>query len=823
MNARKSKSRRSPAPKKTPSPESSKPAPTSRSTPQRRSRTANRTASLPVVDPVPILVSFGVGLLLTARWLTPTEGAAAGETLWIVQAWLGLGVLWAWGLMRTRRGPFAWSAFDVAAGLIVLGHVVSAAALVAMADGNARTAVNMLWEWLALGTTLVILRQFVRTDEQRRQKLLWATSTVAALSVLGVLQPYVLYPQTRTEYRALREELDMLAGDPSPRAMQRAQAIRSTFAAAGITGEDASLASFENRLDSTEPVAMFSLANTFAGLLAAGLILALGLATQRIADGGTRGANAASLLIAAAILFCLILTKSRTAWIGAAAGAATWFALNWLSSRRTRETGAEAGRSVRRQRIARVAVAGLLVAGAMIAVAAGTGRLDRLVVIEAPKSMRYRGEYWQGAWRVLKERPLLGSGPGNFRQHYLKYKQPESSEEVADPHNFVFDLWASGGLIALGGLAWAAFLGVRGLFRIARDNRPRLNNRLNVEDAADIHDPEDAADIRSDAGSVGHVEAPSDEAGAFVWGAGCAFPLVAAWVWFSGFEFDWRLVGLLPVWLIALYALTRRSAAIPTTACAAGAVVAVLVHLLGAGGIEMPAVVQLLIVLIVAAGPAAVLDDASHVASIVRPRGVRRVAGFVALVTFGGLFVACLTTATLPVFTRSILVRAGDQATPTQSRIDFTRAAEADRLSPTPRTRLARLYYLDSVTTDDASAGFNRAVDLQREAIRLDPHSAMEYRSLGGLYLSRFRTTEDPAQARQAADAFAFAVKRYPAHSAIRAEYAAALEAAGDLAAAGAEAQEALRLDGVNRELAHYDRTLPRETVAEMKRLAEES
>ena len=94
-----------------------------------------------------------------------------------------------------------------------------------------------------------------------------------------------------------------------------------------------------------------------------------------------------------------------------------------------------------------VGVVGTL--GILLTVAALGGGFDVQVISEAPKSLDYRLQYWTGAMGVIREHPLVGVGPGNFRQHYLRYKVPESSEDIADPHNLVLDLWTSGGLLRL--------------------------------------------------------------------------------------------------------------------------------------------------------------------------------------------------------------------------------------------------------------------------------------------------------------------------------------------------------------------------------------
>ena len=53
-----------------------------------------------------------------------------------------------------------------------------------------------------------------------------------------------------------------------------------------------------------------------------------------------------------------------------------------------------------------------------------------------------------------------GVGPGNFASPYLKYKLPQSSEEILDPHNLFLEVWATAGFWALLALAGALALGL---------------------------------------------------------------------------------------------------------------------------------------------------------------------------------------------------------------------------------------------------------------------------------------------------------------------------------------------------------------------------
>src|SRR5208282_2916631 len=78
----------------------------------------------------------------------------------------------------------------------------------------------------------------------------------------------------------------------------------------------------------------------------------------------------------------------------------------------------------------------------------------------AATSFGYRVQYWQATLRMIADRPLLGCGPGNFQDLYTQYKLPEASEEVADPHDFLLEVWATAGTPAM--LALLCILGLFG-------------------------------------------------------------------------------------------------------------------------------------------------------------------------------------------------------------------------------------------------------------------------------------------------------------------------------------------------------------------------
>src|SRR5262249_38178204 len=79
-------------------------------------------------------------------------------------------------------------------------------------------------------------------------------------------------------------------------------------------------------------------------------------------------------------------------------------------------------------------------------------------------TMAARIDYWRATAKMIGDHPWLGVGSGNFGGYYPRYMAETAGEKVKDPHNFVLELWATGGvfvllavLIALG----AFFLSVR--------------------------------------------------------------------------------------------------------------------------------------------------------------------------------------------------------------------------------------------------------------------------------------------------------------------------------------------------------------------------
>ncbi|HEY7157417.1 MAG TPA: O-antigen ligase family protein, partial [Gemmataceae bacterium] len=145
-------------------------------------------------------------------------------------------------------------------------------------------------------------------------------------------------------------------------------------------------------------------------------------------------------LVGAAALW---LTHSRGAMVGLLAATVGCAILVWGRRLRTHWIAALAGT--------------LLLAGLVYG-----GLRGGLLTTDTGKSstpITQRLEYWRTTWEMIRERPWLGVGPGNFRANYGRLMPESADEKIKDPHNFALEIWATCGVFALLALlaAFAAF------------------------------------------------------------------------------------------------------------------------------------------------------------------------------------------------------------------------------------------------------------------------------------------------------------------------------------------------------------------------------
>jgi len=364
-----------------------------------------------------VLLASLIGVYV-ATPLIPSEAAADYGSgiplvmlLWIIAIiWLAQGMLR--GQLEVRFEPVG-TVFMFLAGWLAMSAIVMAP------YGAPRPAINMLWEWTAYVIGFRMCLQLIRSAVEARAVCAVMISLAVALSTYGAFQFAVSLPSQRARYfdatvaeRAeIRKNAGIHAAEGSPRVDH-----------------------FEQRLLSVEPMGTFSLANSLAAFLVPWLIVTLGILLHiGFRQTGERGRLAGILVVLTMIGGCLLFTKSRAGMLAAITGSILMVGMQW------RELPAK---------FWRVAIRTFAVLAVITGTAIGIGGLDLEVFSEAPKSLRYRFEYWQATWQLIADHPWFGCGLGNFQEYYLQYKLPQASEEIKDPHNFLLETWATGGIPA---------------------------------------------------------------------------------------------------------------------------------------------------------------------------------------------------------------------------------------------------------------------------------------------------------------------------------------------------------------------------------------
>lgn len=775
-----------------------------------------------------VLITALTGLVVMCRLLTPTEGAVVGETLWIAQLSLVGGLALVFAAYRSGEMPIRLNWVDAAVTLLAASHGLSA--LVNWQTLDRRAACNMLCEWAGLLATWFLLRWCLAASANRRAMLVLYLSAGTALSGLGIWQHAVSIPETRRLVERYEREWRRLHADGRAANVRdaldwdaRLRRLQNEQAQLGIPSDDGARMVWLDRVkNSSEPFGLFALANTLAGLLLCILLVALCLLVERWRLPAAHAGLLWQGALAAPIAYCLLLTKSRTAFVGLLAG----FGLLGLVS---------LVRGVSRQKV--MLFSGC--AGALVLVmglaAALTGGLDKFVFSESLKSLRYRGEYWSGSWHMLTDsglRWLTGVGPGNFRANYLQYKLPESSEEIADPHNFLLDVWANAGMAGVIGLIYFAGAGLRAVSVLKKGSDPSGAQELSDESqvpervrppfqqpathgrrrgAAAGDRPAEPASHESSPTTAHALPGGSSRSGGLaplLIGGMCAFGAVL--VMEGGFDARLVLVGC--CW--AAMAIAWRlliSTELPASA-AAIALAALLTHLLGAGGIEMPAIVQTAFVLVLwsTAGQTSAIDG-------VQPVGRRALVPALALAL--GLYLGCWFWGLSPAMSSRAHQASGDAALMEQGRLDaaereYRAAAQADPLGYEALARLADVAgrrWLDSGKSNGNE--FERSIDYSLQAIQRFPRNLAARQAMAARYLERFEQSRSPDDARRAADVLAEAIEFYPNDARLQAACAEALWKAGEPGAAQGFAWRALELHEISEMAQHADKLLSPERL----------
>jgi hypothetical protein len=699
--------------------------------------------------------------LLGARFFTVAESADQGDTLWLAVLTFAVVAIQHWLRWRAGQGIRNLDRVDAAAIALVAPHLVSALAVVLDA-GQKRAAINLAWEWLS---SLVLWFEFRSVLASGRGATLIRTVLVlgVALAGYGIWQNQVWYRHNAAlvnEHEELNNRANSLSNVERRRMDEIARQLGPDFQSATGGTRKMLLDRFRS---STEPIGCFGLANTFSGVLVVSLWLSLATGL-RVRAAPSRTMQWAAIAVFAVVGLCLLMTKSRTAVVGLlVAGGLYGFV----------------GRTGKWYRQGTIAALTVMVSGAaLLGLALLTGLIDREVISESPKSLRYRLEYWSATSQVILDHPWLGVGPGNFRSHYLHHKLKGASEEILDPHNLLLDVWANGGVVAWAGLVALLIWGVRTGWRAVM------------------------FEINSGAQSL-----PTTRRSEGAWAAAAGSGLIAAQQALFGGGIETRILGFLIICPILGGWLSSRTGTLRAGAIWA-AWFALSIHLCGAGGIAMPVIFQLWCLLLAALvtpphqlqaqdtpAPQPASDNDSR-----WPIGIA--------VGLGALAVVCLKTALLPnalcrseiSFARDTISTTGHRAMAEQHLLT---AAKSDPLSPEPWGLLM------SLRSSGGPEELEAAIEAGEAAISRNPENPLHYEVLGDLLASQEPGTAETRQ--QAIDWYQMAAERYPNSVRIRTSLALVLDSAGQTKAAAEQASLAIELDDLNQAAMHADKVLPPE------------
>lgn len=743
--------------------------------------------------------------LFVARAYFPSEDAASGSGLiWVfgILATAGLGVA-SILLSGTTRLRWSWADAAVLALVVLVGMSASHAA-------DRRPAITMAWEWGGLGLLYFLARNLPRTRTESAAMAGAVVATAVAVAAYGLYQVPVEFPRLHRLFNdrpdAVIRGMGYVPGTPSAEALK-------------------------NRLLSKEPFSTFALPNSLAGFLVGPMALAFGVALENLRREG-RGSRLVALAMAAVpgllVLICLLLTKSRSAYIGlfVALLVLAWRARGAVPSRVLAISGAGLA----------AVLGGLIVAGVV------AKQLDVQVVTESTKSLRFRWEYWVGTWGVITDAPSpyasagigemplaqepresasstrtfwRGLGPGNFAGPYLAHKLPEASEEILDPHNMILETWATAGVFATLSLLAALVIGLR---EVLGPPRP------GVAGASDSG-PDRPSQPSRDPG------APPDRSGWLVLAAGMGW--LAVWVLGKLNPISepdllarWLVLGAAWALAVAMGAALWRLRPIPAEALGV-AVLALAINLLAAGGIGIPSVAMSLWVLL--ALGMNLRDD--------RPCGRLRLAGglgpAVLLACVWAAMAGTYFGAVVPGWKSEAAMNEGDALMAIRppafepARAAYTRAGEADRYSPRPWLALAELeyrYWRSPEVVKRRETQWKKVgilVDKALEPPMRNPNN-LAFRRRQAAY-ARAILRELPADAKvfellelkaTIARACRWAARIYPTNATVRAELADASADIGMYHDAAKEAKQALLLDA---KTPHNDKKLPDEVRSILK------
>ncbi len=653
----------------------------------------------------------------------------------------------------------------------------------ANAEGaNLRLAVNELWWWIAAAALLSAARRCVVLPPVKLALVNLILGVTVGVAIYGWYQLLVDFPRLIAEYKA------------DPEAVLRK---------AGIVAEagSAQRVMFENRLYDGGPTGTFALANSMAALLVGGLVVMIGHLGQRWRQLSvfSRIGWASAMLVT---LGMLIASRSRSAVAALLLITAAFLCLRLVSSGQR-----ELDRRPRRG----VLIGGLLamvLALGLASVVVGQRWSHSEWVSQAPASVAIRINYWRASAKMVAQSPLVGVGPGQFKARYEAFRAPESTEQIADPHNWFWQALTTGGIPA--GLLLLALV----LTIVWQSiSRPGLSDLAT--------EPPDGAPVAS----------ASQWAFSARWiyiGAGAA----ALAVWFVG-----AAVGYLPDFDAAMLATLAAIGVIVLAARSAGPAAeavgdsrsrsrialwgfaAIVIDLLAAGGLTVPGVAVTLWVFAAVAAPwAGTFSLAADDGPTGSSRSGRWLIGGVAAVLLASWYVTAIRPVQQVAGAMGQFQVAWAQRSSGAAEAALRRAMQADPWDAEPALHLAQLLMQQALVDPSQRSRFEASwQQAEDEALHRSGNDPASLRVLADARLWYYQRYGDQAVLRRAAELYGRSVELSPSHQSYAAQLAEVYRELDDPRAAKlADTAQRLAQTG-----GYHERTLPYIIVLVAKPLAE--
>lgn len=664
---------------------------------------------------------------------------------------------------RHRMEPLRIKPSDIICILLLLAFLVTFSYHCIPGTGCIRYVLNLGTAWIACTSSWLLFRSLFKSPVRFKAILLVLISVSVSMSIYSLYDYYIVMPQNVRQYEA---DPDKILGEVLGRVPVESDPERMLF---------------ESRLKTYSATGTYALSNTFAGLLGPVIIVTLGIIFWQPLPKNIRWILRAFLII---LGITLILTKSRSGCLCVAGGAVLLFTARFAFSSYLRE-------KIKRSHL--ILAGGICVLAIILFgfIASSKGGLEA-----AKRSLGFRFEYWYASLGIISDNPVLGCGPGNFKDVYTKYKLPISSEEISDPHNFVIELWATAGTPCM--LLFLA-IPISLLVPLIRGSQDEPEPKI-VRSSQDIDSkpvPKDALNIL-----IGG-------------GLGIVFGFFLSVLEMENLNLMPLLFCLPGVAICSLlmYPWLNEETEISPWIPFIG-MISLLINLLAAGGVMYPNII--IVFWLLAAGSA-------------------NCSGSKEFMLRKPILPACLLAFCVcgAAFTYSYVYRPVIESKPLfyeSERIDIPldrkitalqRAIKLDPYSAEYRLILFQYQLEYWRSHPKASAELrNTAFETQEEAVRLSPNSARIRKTIADTLFRAMSKKQDlPELMELSLLRYSEAIERYPNHSKIRTPYATALWVDGNIEEALRQKSIALELD---EQMPHLDQKMPESVKKDLERIVSE-